>query len=321
VTARILVTGGTGFVGSHVVEALLRATPFRLRLLVHRTPPGRLGERVEVTHADLAEPDSLRGACEAVNTVLHLACEISDDEERCELVNGRGTEALVGQARRSGVRRVVYLSNTAVYGYAVHRGSDESEALVNPATPVSRSRLRAERAVLASGGTVLRPTFVYGDGDTRFIPAIIRALERFGFIVGGGRARLSVISATDLARLVAQLILVPRDGDERQVFHANDNRPVRFLDITRALHHCVGLGVPALSLPYGIARHLLRLAASNWSPSAAHRLFLATHDHFYNATAVWTRVGLSPGPPLTEGLKEHAAWYRRFFPAAARAKA
>ncbi|HUO65099.1 MAG TPA: NAD-dependent epimerase/dehydratase family protein, partial [Terriglobales bacterium] len=136
----ILITGGTGFVGRSVVKALRSTVPLRLRLLVHQTSPADLDGSIEMVRADLADPGSLGRACHGVDSVIHLASEISDDERRCMLVNGRGTEALVAEAQRAGVRCFLYLGNTAVYGYAVHRGVREAETTVAPATPVSRSR-------------------------------------------------------------------------------------------------------------------------------------------------------------------------------------
>ena len=313
----ILLTGAGGFIGRHVLRALHEAAaPPRLRLLLHERPlaAAPVGG-AEIVTADLAEPASLDGICAGITTLIHVASYIGDDVARCEAVNGRGTEALVGQARSAGVARIVYLSNAAVYGYATHRGNTEAEVIVAPATPISRSRVRAELAVLGAGGIVLRPLFVYGDGDTRFLPAIVRALTRLPFLIDGGRARLSVMAADDLAAVIGRLATMSDAPVEPGAYHVTDGRPVAFRIIAEALASRLGLGVPGWSVSYGVGRWLVRaargglLGGRQWTISDDHRLFLVTHDHYYDDAKLRRHLPLPIGPSLPERLHHHAEWY------------
>lgn len=314
----ILLTGASGFIGRTVCERLRLGNDRPVRLLLHRRAPDTpWPARVDAATGDLSLPGTLAGICDGIDTVLHIASYIGRDESRLEAVNVRGTEALVSEARRAGVRSFIYVSSAAIYGYAVHRNARESDVTVDPATPISRSRVEAERAVLAAGGLVLRPLFVYGRGDTRFLPVIIRSLERFPFIVAGGRARLSVISADDLA---AVLIALANDGGAappRGVFHATDGQPVRLRDITGSLADTFGLRRPRYSLPFFIARRVLRGSRRTGFPEASresmrHRLFLVSRDHYYDPARLWDTVRpLRPGPPLPEQLPRYADWYRQ----------
>lgn len=320
-TASILLTGPTGFLGRAVLDSLLdsQARP-RIRLIVHRRDPEVDADgSVERFAADLADPRSLVGACGGVDTLLHLAAYVGDDAVRCETVNGRGTEALVAVARTANVRRILYLSSAAVYGYAIHRGASEDEVRVAPATAVSRSRVRAERAVLRAGGVVLRPLFVYGPGDERFLPAIIRGLRRVPFWIDQGRARLSVISVEDLGQIITHLTERPAPWPAG-VYHATDGHPVSFREIATELSRCLGLRSPTWSLPYPVARWVVRLAfaaalgGDRWDESSAHRLFLVSRDHYYDASRLWRLVPFKPGPPLRDRLPDYMDWYRRFVP-------
>jgi nucleoside-diphosphate-sugar epimerase len=318
VNGRVLLTGATGFIGRAVCEGLRLGNDRPVRLLLHRRdldPPSPAG--FEAVPGDLARPETLSGVCEGVDTVLHVASYTGDDQELLDAVNVRGTETLISQARAGGVRNFVYVSNAAIYGYAVHRDARETDVTVEPATPISRSRAGAERAVLGGGGLVLRPLFVYGRGDTRFLPVIIRTLERFPFMVSGGRALLSVISVDDLA---AALLALAADGGAsppKGVCHATDSHPVRFCDIVSSLADNLDLRRPRFSLPYVLARRVLRSSGRTASPdvgraSAAHRLFLISKDHSYDSAKLWDLVRLRPGPPLPEQLPKYADWYRQF---------
>lgn len=315
----VLLTGAGGFIGRHVLRTLQDAAAVpRLRLLLHHRPLDATAVgSAEVITADLADPTSLEGICTGITTLIHVASYIGDDVERCDAVNGLGTEALVAQARVAGVARIVYLSNAAVYGYAIHRDTTEAEAIVAPATPISRSRARAERAVLGAGGIVLRPLFVYGDGDTRFLPAIMRALTRVPFLIDGGRARLSVVAVDDLAVVICRLATNDASVDPG-AYHVTDERPVAFRAIAEALASSLGLQVPGWSVPYGVGRWLVRTARGGlfggrrWTVSDDHRLFLVTHDHYYDDAKLRRHLPLPVGPSMPERLHRHAEWYAQF---------
>jgi nucleoside-diphosphate-sugar epimerase len=315
---RVLLTGATGFIG-RAVSASLGARPDRpVRLLLHRrAPDGALPVNFEAATGDLGRPETLSGLCAGVDTVLHVATYIGDDPDRLEEVNVRGTEALAAEARAAGVRSFVYVSSAAVYGYAVHRNARETEVAVDPATPISLSRAGAERAVLAAGGLVLRPLFVYGEGDTHFLPVVIRSLERFPFMIGGGRARLSVISVDDLAAALIALADDRGAAPPPGVYHAADGRPIRFREIATVLGRELGVRRPAFSLPFFLARRVLGSAGGTalseaGRASKGHRLFLVAKDHYYDSTKLWELIGTRPGPPFPEQMPKYADWYRTF---------
>lgn len=312
---RVLLTGAAGFIGGHLLHALRTAPadPPALRLLRHHRPVDLAAPGDEVVSADLAYPASLRGICDGVSVLVHAAADLGDHAADCEAVNARGTEALVAEARRAGVQRMLYLSNAAVYGYATHRGTTEAIVTVAPATMISRSRVRAERAVLAHGGIVLRPLFVYGDGDQRFLPAIARALPRMPFLIRGGRARLSVIGVRELAVVTVRLAMSPI-AVPSGAYHVTDGHPVTFRSIVDALAATTGTRPPSASVPYGIGRLFLRtargglLGGTRWSPSDDHRLYLVTHDHWYNDAKLRQYVSVPAVRPLPEQIPDHPGW-------------
>jgi nucleoside-diphosphate-sugar epimerase len=325
----VLVTGGSGFVGAATTRALIAdAAVSRLRLLIHdNVPPEPAGKRVEHIRGDLADARSLGNLCEGIDTVVHLATHISDDAEKCNAVNATGTEALVATANSAGVKRLIYVSSAAVYGYAVHSGASEDQATVAPATPISRSRARAEEAVINSGGIVLRPLFVYGNGDTKFIPLLMRALSRLPFLVDRGKARLSVVPVDDLATTLTTLVHTEWDAANAGPYHITDGSPITFRDLATALANTLGMTVPRRSIPYPLARLVLRLAGTRalgsrrWSESAAHRLFLVTHDHFYNDSRLSTLIGSHSSSRFESRIGDYSDWYRSFLPSSRKAVA
>jgi 2-alkyl-3-oxoalkanoate reductase len=326
----ILITGGTGFIGTPTTLALARSG-VPLRLLVHRRPAdvrltaGGTGKSdtagVEVVHGDLTAPTSLRGICTGVHTVLHLAAEVGDDEQRCAAVNVDGTRALVAEARRAGVRRMIYLSTAAVYGDGGHgigghgangrhsangrySGALEDEVPPAPVSVASRTRLIAERAVLATGGVALRPMFVYGPGDTWFIPTLAGALRRFPVTIDGGRARQSLVAVDDLAQAIAAIAVDGWRPGEVGVLHATHPEPVTMAELIEALVTWLDVPPPMGDVPFEQARAFVRD-----DPRRLRQLELIARDHVYDGSRLWRRTGVHP-VGFAQRFAEYAGAYR-----------
>ncbi|WP_256363324.1 NAD(P)-dependent oxidoreductase [Streptomyces sp. TRM70350] len=311
---RILVTGGTGFIGSHVVPLLRTASAAphgpALRLLTHHRPgPDATGGGLQTVHGDLADPASLRGVCDGVTTVLHLAARIGGTPEECRTVNEEGTRALLAEAARAGVRRIVQLGTAAVYGDGPHRGEREGRIAERPVSPTSETRLAGERLVLAAGGTVVRPYLVYGEGDTWVVPGLVQLLRRVPHWVDGAGARLSLISAPVLARALTELALAPHDPapPAGRMLHAAHPEPVTLRELVTTICQALDLPLPSGEITLDEALHRL----DTYGPGARRPLALVTVDRWYDSRALWSLLSTGPGAPFAEAFEECAPWYRR----------
>ncbi|MEP6546161.1 MAG: NAD-dependent epimerase/dehydratase family protein [Gammaproteobacteria bacterium] len=192
---KVLVTGATGFVGSHLVHALLqRGDSVRVlaRSAERATPLGAAGAEVRI--GDLALPEGLAGIADGVDVVFHLGSAMHGSREVFERVDVGGTEWMLREAERARVARVVYVGTVSCYPIAQMKDNavvdehclfDETGLLGHYA----RAKSRAEAAVLAADrrgaieGVIVRLGLVCGAGTSVFPPHI-------GQVVGGKRMLL-----------------------------------------------------------------------------------------------------------------------------------
>ncbi|MGI5375559.1 NAD-dependent epimerase/dehydratase family protein [Streptomyces sp. CA-251387] len=312
---RILVTGSSGFIGGHVVAALRESggvTPSRVRLLLRdpaRVPAGGgLADgapAVDVVRADLAEPATLRGVFDGIDVVLHCASYVGDDERRTETVNGHGTRALVEEATRAGVARVVYVSTAAVYGRGPFTDAPVGGLAHAPASPTSRSRAAAERHVLDAGGVVLRPHLVFGAGDRWVVPGLAALMGVLSAGLKDCTARHSVVDVRALGRAVVAAGLSEREL--AGAHHVNHPDPVEGSQLLDTVADRLGLCLPGAPLDVDEAR--TRFAGK---PRVLHHLGMLAVDHWFTDGGFWARVGADPGVGFARGLAQQAVWYRKF---------
>ncbi|MET9434090.1 NAD-dependent epimerase/dehydratase family protein [Streptomyces sp. NPDC006551] len=310
---RIVLTGATGFVGSHVLRRLAAAheadsgiTVRALARTAPESPPAPPG--VTWTRADLTDPASLRDAMSGADVLLHLASRISGDEAQCAAVNVGGTTALVDEAVRCGVGRIVHLSTTAVYGAGPHRGIAVNEITPAPVSAASRTRLLGETPVLAAGGIVLRPGLVLGTGDRWVVPALAELLDRVPARWDGGRGLLSLVDVDDLAGLITTLATTPH-APASGIYHASHPEPVSNGELMAELAALKVL--PAAEEDWPWEACLRRL---NRTPGTiSERQFsLLAQDHWYRGTEIWHALPCPTGPGPLPRLTKAAPWYRAF---------
>ena len=256
----IFVTGADGFVGRRVVARLRRdGQPLRL-LGAGDVPAPDDGPPIERIDARVEEPWRYAERLRGVRTVLHLASKNVDADGRGFAVNVEAARALADACRGRGVRHVIYLSSTGVYGHRPLRGADESTPL-RPDTALSRSKAAVEH-LLGDGHrddfatTILRPRFVHGPGDRAFVPALVRAVERHRLVPLSGRARVSLVHVDDVAELCARLCR--REATRGETFHVTDGREYRVRALFESVARARGVAPPRfVAVPLPVLYHPL----------------------------------------------------------------
>ncbi len=263
-----LVTGGTGFIGAHVVRALLAEPDVEVRALVRPASDTRNldGLAVQRVVGDLTDASSLRAAVAGADVVFHVAARYElgrRDHGLTMRSNVEGTIALMRAALEAGVERVVYTSSTAAVGAAGRDGVpvDESQWLrpAEAAGPYEASKLQAERAVhalIAGEGlpaVVVNPTAPIGPLDWRPTPTgrLIRdaALGRLpGYMRSAG---LNIADVRDVAQGHVLAWRRGRVGERYILSHRDGNLTMR--EIVGRAAAAGGRRPPWLPVPYAVA--------------------------------------------------------------------
>jgi len=237
----VLVTGGTGFVGGHVVHAL-RARDVPVRALVREPARAtRLGAwGVELVRGDVADAESLAAACDGVDAIVHLVAIITGKRADFERVMARGTRDLVAAATSAGARRIVLASAL---------GLDERS---RDAVPYFAAKWEMEAAVRESGleHVIFRPSFVFGkDGGVLPTFARLARLAPVTPIVGDGTRRMQPIWVEDVAEYFA-LALDRGSG----VVELGGPDAVTWNEFWDRLKRVLGKRRPSLHVPMGVMR-------------------------------------------------------------------
>jgi len=234
----VLVTGGGGFVGRHVVARLCSRAD-RVRVLGRRAYPDLAAEGVECVRGDLTDSACVREACQGVDAVFHIGAKagVWGPYEEYRAINLDGTRNVLDACAAQGVQRLVYTSTpSVVYGRAPIDGGDES--LPYPArylTAYAETKALAERSVIAANGTdglctcALRPHLIWGPGDTNLIPRIVERARAGRLVrVGDGQNRISVSYVENIAdaHLAACDRLAAGSPVCGQCYFVNDREPV-----------------------------------------------------------------------------------------------
>lgn len=318
--ATALVTGGTGFLGSHIVRVLCEAG-HRVRILRRASSPLELVGHLPVEHAmgDIMDMRSLQTAMDGCDWVFHVAATSDywrSNRTRLYLINVNGTTNVLEAAQQTGVQRVIFTSSGAAVGMLDDRASDESVPFNLPPHEFAygHSKWLAEqeawKAVERGLDVVtLNPAIVFGPGDINQISgSAVVELSR-GLVpvypVGGA----TVIDVRDVATM--HLLAAQRGRSGERYILGNESLTHR--DMLNMTADIVGVAAPKIPVPKAVIP-LLATAASVLSrvgvslPINADQIRLSACKVYFDCRKAWDAFG-KPGIPVRQSLHDTYEWY------------
>lgn len=319
-----LVTGATGLIGSHLVEALERHG-HRVRVLVRRSSD--LSEiahtRAELFYGDVTDRTSLAPAVEGVDVVFHAAARMNDwgPWEWFLEQNVRGTRNLAEAALAAGVSRFVHVSSTGVTGLHALRHADETFPYA-PEGHYEESKVQSEQLVLryhrekGLPAVIVRPCWTLGPRARRHIPLMVEYLRaRKLMYLGSGSNLISVVDPRDAAE--GLVLAATQPAAIGQIYHlTNGSHCDTQAECYRLVCEYLGVRPPRMSVPFPIALALGWIAEKwalwrHWDDAPmltpVRVKFLALDRHLLCDKAQ-RELGYRPRYPLRESIRDAVAW-------------
>ncbi|HET9532586.1 MAG TPA: NAD-dependent epimerase/dehydratase family protein [Blastocatellia bacterium] len=321
---KVLVTGGTGFIGSHLVDRLIERGR-AVRCLVRETSNLRYLKhpQAELVYGGLDSATDWERALAGVDTVYHVAgLTFARKREDYFTVNHRGAEAIIAASvkRRAQLKKFVLVSSLAAVGPGRDGKPVVEDTAPDPITPYGRSKLMGEEVLRTVGDllawTIVRPPAVYGPRDYALYELFKSIARGIAPTIGRGDKLVSLVHARDL---VDGIILAGEtDASTGRAYFISSEEVYSLKAVVELLSVVFARKVRRLAIPramaYGAAVVAEAAAALAGKPPVINR------DKVTDlAQACWgcsierarRELGYSPRVSLEEGLRETVDWYRR----------
>ena len=319
---RVLLTGGSGFIGGHVARALAQAG-HELRLLVRPKSDTSLVKDVDFERVmgDLRQADTLPAACEGMDAVVHAAAVLRAVRQGDFMhANQEGTGNLAEAASKAGVERFIYFSSIAAQGPAPSATPEPPETRLHPVSAYGRSKAAGEDEVLKQLGqmqiAIVRPPMVYGPGDTGLQMFFWLARRRISARLGDGANLVDAIYGPDLAEAIRAILDAP--PQELARYHASsDEGPFTWNDLLSTLEIIAGkrLWIPTLapSVFHSFARCSEAWAMLTRSEPMLDRTRVVEMRQpawICDSSSLTRDTGWRAATSLEDGMRKTMAWYQ-----------
>lgn len=324
----LLVTGGTGLVGSHVLKAAADRG-IKTRALVRSSSRSDFLRQLptELITGDLADSASVEQAVQGASLIVHCAAKVGDwgPVEAYREINVRGLEKLLAATEAAGqVKRFVHISSLGVYPARDHFGTEESEP-VSTAGIDGYTLTKVESELLvrkhieehALPATILRPGFIYGPRDRTVLPRIFEKLKKQQFaFLGSGE---SLMNNTYVGNLIdAVFLALERDDCVGKYFNIADGRLVSKMEFINTIADEAGYPIPTKHVPLPVARFLAKVMEGTWKLLGKQEAPLLSNARIkflglnldYSIAKARRELGYNPKVDFREGMKETIDWFR-----------
>ncbi len=321
---RALVTGSNGFIGSFLVEKLLREG-IDVRCLVRRTSNLRWleGLNLDLCYGELSDPASLAPAVRDVDYIFHLGGVTRGLVEQ-DYVQGNvvTTQNLLDACLNCGHDRqkFIFVSSQAAGGPSVDGKPLTEEHAHNPISMYGRSKYGAEQAVLKLSTmrpiTIVRPPSVYGPRDSDFFTLFKNANIGFLPIVGGGRQKINIIHVADLVEGLYRAGI--KDKSNGELFFLSSDEEVSFAELAQTIAGAMKREIRLMNIPLPMVR--LIVAASTFASSITKKPSILNKDKYNEMRQpAWLcsnekakrLLDFQPTVSLKDGMRETAEWYKK----------
>jgi nucleoside-diphosphate-sugar epimerase len=305
----ILVTGAAGFIGSHLVEHLLKCGVKRdnMRLFVLKGEPlvNLPDENFDIVVGDIRNKTDVKKAMKNIDVVYHLAAVTRDNWLSYTDVNYNGTKVLIDECKRQKIKKIIFFSTIAVYGLPAFVGDRENiteDSLFKVEGEYAQSKYRAENLIKDSGlpYVIIRPTTVYGPRDRAGIYQLYHAIKNNYFLrIGNGNNSVDYVYVSDLVKGARLAQLSKKNGE----YILGAQKPIKFIDLVKTVARVLNKKVPSWYIPRGLGLVLAYFTNLLSLPLSPNRVRVMTANYYFNSRKAVREINYNPKTSFRTGIK------------------
>jgi len=322
---KILVTGGTGFTGGHLVRKLLEDSSNELRVIARDEKKAenlkKLG--VEIIIGDISDKEAVFRAVKGADIVFHVAAayrEAKTDDSYYWDVNYKGTKYILEACLEFGVKRVVHTSTIGLVSSVKNPPSNEEEAY-SPGDVYQNSKCEAEKEALRYARekglavSVVRPAAIYGPGDLRMLKMFKMIAQKRWIFLGSGRAYLHMVYIDDL--IDGYILCSQKEEAIGQVFIIGGEKYTSLNELSALIAAEFNVKTPKIHVPYKPIELLAVCVEKIWKlfkfkkqpPIYKRRVAFFKKSRAFSIEKARTLLGYEPKIDLITGIHLTAQWY------------
>jgi len=324
---KILITGITGFVGTHLADSLLQTNKYDLLGTYRDIEKAAWFEKqgIEMRKIDLLAPETLRGVTRDVDVVVHLAglMRFHDPFDLLYEHNVKATQLIVEDALAYEVKHFIYGSSTEAIGPVTTIPGDEISPF-RPTYNYGRTKQMAELWLTEKAKTtplpltILRPTGVYGPGDMYVTRSTVRAVanKKLRFLPGKGDRFIHFTYVDDISQGIQKSIDNPTRSIGETIILASDEY-ITYKKMFSIIADLLNVPAPSHSIPMGLARTYLSVVQWNNKRKGIDDFVMHTSlidtmrtDRAYSNAKAKKILGFSPRYEYSKGMKQTIEWFQ-----------
>jgi nucleoside-diphosphate-sugar epimerase len=321
---KILVTGGTGFIGGYFVPMLL-GQGHQVKLIVRNEEKARklFGDKCEYFVGDVSDKDSIKGCCEDVDVVFHLVAKSGNElptKENFEIfrkINVGGTENIIAEC--GNIKKFIYVSSTAAMGLVKDRPITE-KSKCEPYLPYQVTKFEVEELIRKKRkngfpGIIVRPTKVYGINERDYSYLTLAKLVKKGMFlkIGSGHNYTSNVYVSDFALSLVKLI---DGGVIGETYIVTSEKSIDFIESGRVIADELGvklrvIRVPAWFMVFAATVEESMFTLIGKTPIVTQRnIQMTLQDRVYDISKAKNEIGYMPEMSMEQGIRTVIKWYR-----------
>ena len=303
----ILVTGATGFIGQHLVRALIE-NDHKVRIFVRNEEKAKniFGDNIEFQIGDISDEEKIKYSLNGIDLVYHLAANRGETKllkkEDYFKNNVLPTRILCNYCLEKGIK-LIYLSSSGVNGWQKDLPINEKCSYLGKGL-YHWSKIESEKEILSFidkglNAVIVRTVMVYGNGDNGFLYKLINLIKHRRFIIiGSGENRIHLLDVDYLVQGLLKMIDLTRRGE---IYYMADEAPININDLTEIISDKFNVGIPAVKLPLFLSK-IIALFLDNLSaiikiefPISMASVDLLTKDRYYSTEKAKRDLGFVGG--------------------------